>query len=37
MTVCPEMLERDGKQFLRIPFEAGYGVSEVDVSTYRTT
>lgn len=36
VTVCPEMLERDGKKFLRIPFEAGYGVSEVDVSAYRT-
>lgn len=37
VTVCPEMLERDGKRFLRIPSEAGYGVSEVEVSAYRTT
>jgi 8-oxo-dGTP pyrophosphatase MutT (NUDIX family) len=36
VTVCPEIVETDGKRLLRIPAEADYDVTEMDVTQLRT-
>lgn len=36
VTVCPEIVETDGKRLLRIPAEADYGITEMDVTNLRT-
>jgi len=36
VTVCPDLTERDGKRFIRIPPEADYDVTEMDITQLRT-